>query len=334
MAGEHSHGTSSLLRKAGGSQGASEQPDGRGRRGVPIALFSLFLLASAYLGIGGYAGAKLTHGNHRPIDISAASVDPHFEDVAFDSRDHLRLRGWLFHSTVPVPAGLRSRPVVVVVHGYTQNRIDHDFDQVGFAEDLLRRGYDALLFDLRSSGQSEGDRVTFGTREPNDLLGAYDLLRGMAYRAADIAILGISMGAATTIEAAPRMPGVGALVIDSSFARLRPLLDRELRRNSLPGLFNPAVYLLSPAFGLDSDLRPIEVVRSMPDRAFLFFHGGADVYVPTQDSRDLRRASDNSASDLVIIASATHVHGWKTDPITYRNHFYPFVLSQLEDRGG
>src|SRR3982074_2281982 len=118
----------------------------RRRAGIGLAACSLVLVSE--LGISAYVGAKLTEGSHRPIDVGAASVDPHFEDVSFRSRDHILLRGWLFHSAMPIPAGLHSRPVVIVVHGYKQNRVNHDFDQVSFARDLLNHGYDTLLFDL------------------------------------------------------------------------------------------------------------------------------------------------------------------------------------------
>ena len=38
-------------------------------------------------------------------------------------------------------------------------------------------GYSVLLFDLRSSGESEGDAVTFGFRERGDVQGAVRYLK-------------------------------------------------------------------------------------------------------------------------------------------------------------
>jgi pimeloyl-ACP methyl ester carboxylesterase len=257
-------------------------------------------------------------------------VESPFQNVAFPSRvDHLTLRGWLFRA--PLPTG-RS---VIVVHGFHQNRVNADFNAVGLSKDLVAHGYDVLLFDLRSCGASDGDRFTLGTLEPRDLLGAYDYMRGQHYVAAKMAVIGDSEGAATVIGAAKGLESVGALIADSSFAELKPILDAQLPYNTtLPSIFFPGGELASQLFGLNPNLRPVDQVKALPSRAFLFFHGGADSYIPLSNGKELKAASANPESELVVVPGADHVHSFRTDPALYLKTLYSFIDQQVAERAG
>lgn len=289
--------------------------------GLLIVIYGLISFAMAY---------ELTLGNHRPLGVSGSVVQAPYQDVAFPSRiDRLTLRGWLYRA--PSPSG-RS---LIVVHGKGQNRVNADFNAVGLAKDFLAHGYDVLLFDLRSCGLSDGDRFTLGNLEPRDLLGAYDFMRGRGYAADRMTILGDSEGAATVIEAAKDLRPVGALVADNSFAALKPELDAQLPYNTwLPPIFYPGGELAAEVYGFNPNLRPVDAVSALPDRAFLFFHGGADQYVPVSNAYDLRGASANAESELVIVPKADHVKSFRTDPSLYLSTLYRFLDRQIAERGG
>lgn len=145
-----------------------------------------------------------------------------------------------------------------------------------------------------------------------------------------MAVIGDSMGAASTLLAAPQMPDVGAIVADSSFAELRPLLEQELpKRSPLPGFYTQPTLWAAPLYGLNPDLRPVDAVRAQPQRAFLFFHGLADTFISPAHGQELRAASANPASDLVLVPGATHVHTYQSDPAAYMARLYQFFDSQL-----
>lgn len=293
-----------------------------------VGLTSVLLLV--YFGVGVVVDDRLTTGTHRALERRATAVQSSFEDVTFRSRvDHLVLRGWLFKA--PAPSG-RS---VIIVHGFKQNRVNLDFDAIGLARHLLGEHYDVLLFDLRSCGESAGQRFTLGTLEPRDLLGAYDFLRLRGYRPSRMVVIGDSMGAATAIDAAPELPDVAALVADSAFARLRPLLDRDLPSNShLPVLFDFGIYAASGLFGLDSDLRPVDRIRALPTRAFLFIHGAADTFIPVSNATELRQASSNAESRLLLVPGADHVKSFTVNPELYLATLDPFLDQQIREHGG
>ena len=149
-----------------------------------------------------------------------------------------------------------------------------------------------LLFDLRSCGQSDGARFTLGKDEPRDLLGAYDFMKTRGYPPARMVVLGVSLGAATEIEAAAQMPDVGAMVSDSAYADLRPVLNDRLRKDSpLPFFFDLGIVTSASLFyGVNPDLRPIDAVRSLGNRAFLFIQASHDDWYPDSNAVDLYHA--------------------------------------------
>jgi fermentation-respiration switch protein FrsA (DUF1100 family) len=150
-----------------------------------------------------------------------------------------------------------------------------------------------------------------------------------------MAVIGDSEGAATVIGAAKNLASVGALVADSSFADLKPVLEAQLPRNtSVPAIFYPGGELASELFGMNPNLRPVDEVRALPARAFLFFHGAADTYVPFPNGKALRAASSNPQSELVIVPDAEHVKSFRIDPSLYLATLYHFFDQQIPEHGG
>jgi fermentation-respiration switch protein FrsA (DUF1100 family) len=80
---------------------------------------------------------------------------------------------------------------------------------------------------------------------------------------------------------------------------------------------------------MDADLRPVDRVRALPQRAFLFFHGTADDFVFPQQAEELRAASANPHSDLVLVPGAGHVKTYSADPAAYMARVYRFLDEQL-----
>lgn len=267
-------------------------------------------------------------GTHKPIDYDPHTVGYTYRDVTFWSdADALRLRGWLFRSDHPSGRSL------ILVHGLRDNRAGDDFPNI--AREMLARGYDVLTFDLRSSGTSDGDHFTLGTQEPRDLVGAYRFMRSQGYRPELMSVLGDSMGGATVIEAAPQLGDVAALVTDSAFAELQPVLESHLHDDVpwLPAFTYPGIETAARLFeGIDPSLAPVDVVRHHPERAFLFIQGTADDFVPFAQGEELAAASQNVATRHDWVPGATHVASYRTDPAAYIAALTAFIDSQIAAR--
>jgi len=289
---------------------------------VSGALVAIFLLASA-------VGARLVvAGSRGSFAVPASAISDHHLDVTFPSRDdHVRLSGWLFRADHPTGRS------VILVHGWQGDREDVDF--VALTRQLLPRGYDVLMFDLRGSGLSMGSNQTLAHQEPRDLLGAYDHMVSLGYPPGQMTVLGNSMGAAAVIEAAPELAAVGAPVADSAFADLSNAMEGGLTRYThLPGLLAIPAIEASRVFGVLPTLSPVDVVRSVPDRAFLFLHASGDPLLGVANADQLYAVSSNRASQLVVMGGHDHMDTYTHNPGEYMTVLLSFIDRQLGHPAG
>jgi pimeloyl-ACP methyl ester carboxylesterase len=305
----------------------------RNRAIAARALAAVALLSvAAYVAVCVYAANTLSvTGAHKPLTATAGSIGADWADVSFPSRlDHITLRGWLFK------AGGADGRSVIILHGFTANRTDEGFGEPQMARAFIAAGYDTLIFDFRSFGMSDGDRFTIGWAEGRDVLGAYDFMRLRGYDPHRMALLGVSMGAESMLGVAEQLTDVAALIADSAYADLRPILNLDITRYShLPGIFNPGIILAGQLFyDLNPDFRPIDHVRALPGRAFLFLVGGSDTFIPTDNSMELKAASANPGSQLVFFAGSEHAKEFHDQTARYLQTVFSFIDGQVGRQAG
>jgi uncharacterized protein len=295
------------------------------------ALALAVVLVIAYVAICLYAAATLsTTGAHQPLTASAGSIGVNWEDVSFPSRsDRITLRGWLIHSS------LRNGRSAILLHGFTANRTDQGFDEPAMTRAFIAAGYNTLVFDFRSFGLSDGKGFTLGWTEGRDVLGAYDYMRSRGYDPHRMAVLGVSMRAESMLGAAEQLSDAAALIADSAYANLRPILDLDITRYSgLPGFFNPGIILAGQLFyDLNPDFRPVDHVRALPQRAFLFLVGAIDTFIPTANSYELKAASTNPATRLVVFDGSKHAKEFQNHTTLYLSTVFGFIDQQIAATG-
>jgi len=214
---------------------------------------------------------------HSPVEYGLA-----FEEVAFQAADGLMLHGWW------VPAAGSDR-AVVIMHGHGGSM---DWD-VHRAPALHAAGFNVLLFDFRAHGRSEGQTVTFGYLERQDVLGAARFLRGRGMRR--IGLLGFSFGGIAAMLAAPICPDIAAVVSDGGPARLRTAITARGVELGAPRWLSALLAWLTVAMTslrLRANLfhyEPVRWVGRISPRPILFVHAGHDQYLP--DFEDLYAAA-------------------------------------------
>lgn len=303
----------------------------RRRRGLPRlpVLISSLLLggAAAYIAVCGYLVLVLTRTERWPVESSPASRGLEFETVRFPSRvDSLALEGWL----ISPRAGAPERLPVVFVHGKGGHRHRMlDGDIMDLVEPLAARGHPVLLFDMRGAGASAGTRFTLGAEEVRDVGGALDLMESRGLTRNGVALAGYSMGAATSLLAAAEDPRVRAVVVDSGYADLGDVLDRQVPKASgLPALFTPGIVLMArPLLGVDAaDIRPIGAVPALAGRGvrLLVIHGEADGMVPVEHGRRIA-AAYGPGVESYFVPGADHVAAYSANPGLYMERLSRFL---------
>jgi pimeloyl-ACP methyl ester carboxylesterase len=196
---------------------------------------------------------------------------------------------------------------------------------------LYRRGFALLAIDLRGHGQSSDARLSFGKNEHRDVLGAVDWLLAQGYPPGSIGVLGVSLGAASTILAAAREPAIGAAVADCGYAEVASIVRANFTRaTGLPTLLLTPARLFSRLFD-GSDLlamRPVDEVAKLDPRPLLIIHGDADRLVPIQHAYALHAAYPRS--QLWVLPGGRHAAAFVSGPEAYVDHVATFFAASLK----
>ncbi|MBI1901775.1 MAG: alpha/beta fold hydrolase [Planctomycetia bacterium] len=191
-----------------------------------------------------------------------------YEEVTATTDDGVRLHGWF------VPADRDARGSVVYFHSYGENR----GQVLSLLEPLHKLGLNVVAFDFRGHGTSAGHTVTFGHREVNDVAAACAAAR---QRCPDkpLLLVGVSYGAAVTLQALDRVPDVQGVWVDSTFGRLSTVVERHFA--FLPQTLQPAAVKFHNALvWLDvgvwgPDVNPIDALAGVRVPVY-FCHGRSD----------------------------------------------------------
>lgn len=192
-------------------------------------------------------------------------------------------------------------PCVVYLHGNCSSRLE----AADTLHVLLPRNIMVFCLDLSGSGRSEGEFISLGRHEEQDLCVVVRHLRELSSVSA-IALWGRSMGAAASIFRVAQDRTIAACVLDSPYSRLRAVA-KELVNNGvmpLPEFMLDLVFnavrdeVLSRA-GIDiSELSPID--KAPEARAPVLFGVAADDdFILPHHTLDLHAAWGGSDRRLV-----------------------------------
>jgi Serine aminopeptidase, S33 len=179
-------------------------------RGVILGLLVLLIPVTAAL-----------HPLHTVPKRTPAALGLAFEDIRIRTADGLRLTAWV------VPHA-EARGNVIFCHGHGRNR-GH---VAGLLPALHGLRLNVLAFDFRGHGDSEGHTSVFGKQQVNDLLAAEAYL-SERFPGQPLFLIGISLGAAVSLQALPYLPNVRGVWSEGAFARLEVPVEHEFRL--LPG---------------------------------------------------------------------------------------------------
>lgn len=296
---------------------------------VRMLLVLLTLLLLAYLGISALVVNTLTVPYRHTLNGNPQiSTGLAYQDVIFPSRgDGLAIAAWY----IPAASSAEPRRAIIFVHGKDGCRTcEFQGMALRFVAAMQQRGFSVLMLDLRGHGGSGEARFTFGIRERRDIEGAVDWLLAQGYEAGRIGLLGISMGAASSIGATADEPAIGALVADSAYAEIYAILEREFPKASgLPGIFLPSSMLMGRLIvGEDiGSARPIAEIGRIAPRPVLLIHARGDELIPASDSERLAAAAPSA--QLWLIPAAGHVQTYAYDPDAYVERVATFFADSL-----
>jgi pimeloyl-ACP methyl ester carboxylesterase len=309
--------------------GGSNSAPSKTRRRITIALIAISVfLALIYLGIGAYAAGEVTKvRDHDQYEDTPATYGLEYQDVRFSARgDEVQIAAWY----IPNRESARG---VILVHGRNackQSAISGKIVELGAA--LREAGFAVLMIDLRGHGESEGRKhYSFGVYERRDVLGAVDFLVDKGIKPGKIGVLGVSMGGGAATGATSEEIAIGALVLESAFADLNPLIEEQWENESgMPKFVLPGVLAMNQliyGYGL-SDVQPVKEILKVPPRPILILHCTTDDLVGMWHPQTLLEAVPSAES--FFFDSCEHAEIFRDYPNDYKALVIPFFKGNLE----
>eukprot|EP00808_Paulinella_micropora_P008645 g53426.t1 len=190
----------------------------------------------------------------------------------------------------PVDCAPVKRPCIVYCHGNCGNRLT---GIASVAALVLPYRISFFCFDFAGCGLSEGETISLGHFEQQDLACVVKYLRSLG----TVSVLGLwgrSMGAVTCLLYAAKDPSVACMVLDSPFASLVTLIEELVERNvpQVPGFVtNLAIKALrrSVQYRAGFDIYQVNPVDAAKECfvPVLFAHGLRDGLIEYRHSEEL-----------------------------------------------
>ena len=282
--------------------------------GVPLALCGIvFYFSQVIL----FPTGHVCKQEHYVYCSDPSAVNLVFENITLPTADGLRLSAWF----IPGRAGAGG---ILLLHGHGATRREG----LRYARVLHERGFHLLMPDLRGTGQSAPSPVTMGFRERRDVHASIDyLLTDRKLPAA--AIMGFSMGAATSIMAMAEDRRIQAGVFEAGFSQLdRVLGDRAWHDYRIPRFpLVPAVRRLIELRANMStiDPTPISAISRIAPRPIFILHGRKDFIVQHHEGEALFAAAGEPKR--FRSHNGGHTRAWQSDTEYLKRELPQFFAS-------
>ena len=173
------------------------------------------------------------------------------------------------------------RPVVIYLHGNSSSRIEGK----KMAIYLLNKNIDLFVFDFPGCGKSEGEYISLGYHEKEDVRVVIDFVKKIE-GVGEIGLWGRSMGAATALLYSYNDERVKAQCVDSPFSDFRELSIQLCKKEiNIPEfIINTVLFFIKKTVRKKNDmdidqLRPIDFVGISKTPIF-FIHAMKDEIIP------------------------------------------------------
>lgn len=231
--------------------------------------------------------------------------------------------------TLHLPASEGRFPAVLILHGFTGNRMEPHFIFVKTSRRLAQNGIASLRIDFRGSGESEGEFQDMTVEEEisDAKMALYFLLQQAQVDFYRVGVMGLSMGGCVSACLAGREGDkIKSLVLWSAAYKpgenlsglFSPEMQRELEEK---GYLNAGGNKVGKRFYEELPrVKPMEEIAKFAGD-ILLIHGTGDAVIPATEAQECYERLKNrpARTELYIIEGADHVFStpeWEEEVIS------------------
>lgn len=258
------------------------------------------------------------------MEETPADYGMEFEKVSTTTKDGLGLFGWF----IPGDNGA----TIMIQHGTPGGRQNGLYE----AQILNQAGYSILLGSFRAHDECDGELISFGHYEQDDLRAwhIYMINRDDVDHMR-IGLYGESMGGGTSILYAAGDRGVAAVATGSAFALTQEVVEKfiefetDIPPTLIPLLAKFIVFWAEGAAGFTAEALDTEsVIADISPVPIMIIHGGSDDKIGPEVGRQLFAAAAEP-KELVWIEEAGHVNFEEFQPELYNESLLRFFDEHL-----
>ncbi len=256
-------------------------------------------------------------------DETPADYNLEFEDVTVTNPDGMKLAGWFIPS--------ENGAVIIMQHGYKSTRRE----LLNEAEMMHRHGYGVLITSIRAHDYSEGELITLGIYEVDDMEAWYQyLLTRDDFDHDKIGIIGNSYGGMLSIQYAAQNENIKAVVANCAFSSMPDTVATSVTHfTGLPEFpFVPLIVFWAEA---DMGVKMEEIdatkwISQISPRPVFLMQGGKDTVISPESGQLLYDAA-GEPKELWYDAELGHVEFDKERPEEYETRVSAFFDQYLLD---
>ncbi|MEG2935341.1 MAG: alpha/beta hydrolase [Clostridium sp.] len=293
-----------------------------------VMLFIIFLIKVRNI-MFGYAGLEKKRSSDEIFKLMEYTkiydrnhyYKQHFEKLTLISEEGFKLTAQY------LKCQKQNSSVIILLHGYS---VDHH-RSCQYIDFFLTKGFNILLVDQRSHGESEGKYTTYGCYEVKDLnLWVNLMIEKLGYNSI-IGIHGHSMGAATALLYS--VEGIGKvrfIISEAGYSDAAELLKSKLNKHRIPvfPFYQLTCQKIKSKCGFRiKDICPIDIVKdsSIP---ILFIHGDIDELVPCKMGTDMYRSKKDPKA-IYIVKDGMHNTCYSKDKNIYEEVVSKFINENI-----
>ncbi|MFK8008676.1 MAG: alpha/beta hydrolase [Saprospiraceae bacterium] len=244
---------------------------------------------------GSLLGSKIaTRAHPQKIPSFQKYFSQTVENQLFKSFDQLEISSWF------IPNDTSTKAIILLsgIRGILLCVISR-------AKFYLQKGFNVLMPDLRGTGESGGDLISFGWKERFDLLASVDLLKKKGMD--KIAVHGMSLGAATIVYSFQEKPNYDFVVLESCYDNITNALKNRVDKYPIPSFaFYPMTKFTEMRVEASSeDLSPEKYIGLNKSPIFILA-GDAEKKVKKEETEKLFLKCNSITKQLHFFKNAYH----------------------------
>ncbi|MGL5766624.1 MAG: alpha/beta hydrolase [Sarcina sp.] len=246
------------------------------------------------------------------------------EQLEILSDDNLKLKGYFYKNDID------TKKLIIIHHGYTANH----YISIQYMKMFLDLGFNALLIDMRSHGESEGDYASYGYNEVRDLDLWVETMKRKLGEDIVIGLQGQSMGAATVMLYGGLFEEKVKFVIeDCGYSEAKDVVKFGFKQAKAPAniLYPFVSHRIRKKYNFDlSEISPMKAIDNSKVPT-LFIHGTADTTVPCYMCQEMYDGKKEGYKKIYLVEGAIHMDAYVTNKEKYEEVVKDFVTKVLTD---